>query len=52
MRKFTGFEKGATPDISLVPNNKTGFAEFVGDAIAYNIPERLYDVNYLATLLG
>ena len=51
-KEFTGFEKGATPDISLVPNNKTGFAEFVGDAIAYNIPERLYDVNYLATLLG
>ena len=50
--KFTGFESGATPDVSLVANNKTSFAEYIGDNIVYNIPNGLYDVNNLANWIN
>ena len=50
--EFTGFEKGATPDVSLVPSGKKGFSEYKGDGVVYNIPSNLYDVNYLSTLLN
>ena len=46
--KFTGFESGATPDISLVDQNKTSFAEYNGDNIVYNIPNGLYSIKKLA----
>ena len=49
---FIGFESGATPDISLVPAGKTSLSEYIFDDIYYNIPNNMYDVDYLASLLS
>ena len=51
-KKFTGFESGATPDISLVPEDKTAFSEYSGDSIVYNFPYNLYDVDALSAKLA
>ena len=51
-KKFTGFESGATPDISLLQVGKTSFSEYKGEYIDYNIPNNLYDVNALSAKIA
>lgn len=51
-KKYTGFESGATPDISLIPSGKSAFSEYVGNQIAFNVPRNLYSVDALASLIA
>ena len=51
-KKFTGFESGATPDISLLLSGKTAFSEYNADKIVCNIPSDLYDVDSLSAKLA
>ena len=52
-KEFTGFESGAKPDISLVNSGKSGYTYYddFGN-VRYSIPDGLYNVNKLSTLLN
>ena len=51
--KFTGFESGANPDISLVPSGKTTLVELnsKGEPV-YNVPANFYDINHLGDVIA
>ena len=51
-KKFTGFESGAKPDISLVPNGHKSLIESDGKGgYINNIPDNFYNVDYLESLI-
>lgn len=51
-KKFTGFESGAKPDYSLVPNGHESLIESDGKGgYINNVPNNFYDVDYLESLI-